>query len=101
CAMKSLRDDSASFIGRTAELTRLRRAWRRVSAGRSELLLIAGEAGVGKTRLMREFTAQVSDSASRVLWGECIDLQQGGLPYAPFRQALRTAMRDSGDSAFA
>lgn len=98
--MRSLREHSARFIGRNVEMARLHKAWDSVLRQRSELVLLAGEAGVGKTRLMIEFVRRVSSSA-RVLWGECIDLQQGGLPYAPFRQALRSAMDDRDDMAFA
>jgi predicted ATPase len=98
--MRALREHSARFIGRDAEIARLHRSWEHVLRQRSELVLLAGEAGMGKTRLMIEFMRRVS-SAARVLWGECIDLQQGGLPYAPFRQALRSAMDDPEDVAFA
>ena len=97
--MRSLREHSARFIGRKGEIARLETSWESVLEGRSELVLLAGEAGVGKTRLMRELVARVSAGA-RVLWGECIDLQQGGLPYAPFRQALRNALDDRADAAF-
>jgi DNA-binding CsgD family transcriptional regulator/tetratricopeptide (TPR) repeat protein len=91
----------ASFVGRSAELARLRKAWDGVCAGRSGLILLAGEAGVGKTRLLYEFASGVVDPATRVLWGECIDLHEGGLPYAPFRQALRTAIADREDVTLA
>lgn len=90
----------ARFVGRDAELTRLQTSWQNVSAGRAELVLLAGEAGVGKTRLLVEFCHRVGPSA-RVLWGECIDLQQGGLAYAPFRQALRSAFDTPDDTEFA
>jgi DNA-binding CsgD family transcriptional regulator/tetratricopeptide (TPR) repeat protein len=90
----------ASFVGRAAELARLGRAWDGVRTGRSGLILLAGEAGVGKTRLLYEFVSGVVDPA-RVLWGECMDLHEGGLPYAPFRQALRTAIADRADVALA
>ncbi|HSK89764.1 MAG TPA: AAA family ATPase [Euzebyales bacterium] len=100
-AVRTLREHGAGFVGRDAELARLHRAWDGVQGGRAGLVLVAGEAGVGKTRMMREFVAAVGGVASRVLWGECIDLQQGGLPYAPFRQALRAMNLDAEDSAFA
>jgi DNA-binding CsgD family transcriptional regulator/tetratricopeptide (TPR) repeat protein len=96
--MRMPREDSVRFVGRVPELTRLTRAWTRVCSGRFELILLAGEAGVGKTRLVHEFMARVTGPGTRVLWGECIDLQEGGLPYAPFRQALRTAVADQGDT---
>jgi DNA-binding CsgD family transcriptional regulator/tetratricopeptide (TPR) repeat protein len=100
--VRSLREHSARFIGRDVELARLHKSWESVLERRSELVLLAGEAGVGKTRLMIEFVRRVREAVpARVLWGECIDLQQGGLPYAPFRQALRSAMDDREDVAFA
>jgi DNA-binding CsgD family transcriptional regulator/tetratricopeptide (TPR) repeat protein len=99
--MRAVREDSAAFVGRGAELARLRRAWDSVRGGRSELVLAGGEAGVGKTRLMRQFVSGITPSSVRVLWGECIDLHEGGLPYAPFRQALRSSAADQADTVFA
>ncbi|HEX6021854.1 MAG TPA: AAA family ATPase, partial [Solirubrobacter sp.] len=46
--------ETSPFVGRAAELARLRAAWREASAGRAQLVLVSGEPGVGKTRLVDE-----------------------------------------------
>jgi predicted ATPase len=56
---------SASFIGRQEELGRLHRALQSAVAGEPTTVLIAGEAGVGKTRLVEELADQVRDRAGR------------------------------------
>jgi DNA-binding CsgD family transcriptional regulator len=75
------------FVGRTAELGRLEAAYAR--AGEPVTLCVGGEAGVGKTRLVTRFAAQVHGSGGRVLLGGCIELGEGSLPYAPVVEALR------------
>jgi DNA-binding CsgD family transcriptional regulator/tetratricopeptide (TPR) repeat protein len=83
---------SASFVGRQEELGRLHRALRSAVAGEPTTVLIAGEAGVGKTRLVEEFADQVSQKAA-VLFGRCLQLSGGGLPYGPIVDALRELAR--------
>jgi DNA-binding CsgD family transcriptional regulator/tetratricopeptide (TPR) repeat protein len=82
---------STSFVGRVEELGRLQKGLRSAAAGEPGTLLIAGEAGAGKTRLVQEFAAQVADQAE-VLLGSCIPLS-GGLPYGPMVDALRPLAR--------
>ena len=60
------------------------------------MLLVSGEPGIGKTRLVRELCTEVQVAGDRVLVGECY--AEGGAPYAPFAQILRRAFRDgAGD----
>jgi predicted ATPase len=87
-----------SFVGREEEFRRLQRGLRSAAAGQPGTLLIAGEAGVGKTRLVREFASQVADQAE-VLLGSCIPLTGGGLPYGPIVDALRPLARDLDPAA--
>ncbi|GAA3201706.1 LuxR family transcriptional regulator [Actinocorallia longicatena] len=56
-------------------------------------VLVGGEAGIGKTRLVREFGAQ---AGVRVLSGGCVELGSDGLPFAPFSAALRSLVREIG-----
>jgi DNA-binding CsgD family transcriptional regulator len=84
---------SPTIIGRDAELERLEAAWRVTLSGEPQLLLVSGEAGIGKTRLAGEFAERVRRSGGRVLSGVCIDLREGGLPYAPIRQTIRAITR--------
>jgi class 3 adenylate cyclase len=52
-----------AFVGRSAELARLRDAFDRAKGGRATLALVTGEAGIGKTRLVEEFARSVTDEA--------------------------------------
>jgi AAA ATPase domain len=83
---------SASFVGREEELGRLHGALRSAAAGTPAVLLVGGEAGVGKTRLLQEFADQVGDEA-KVLLGSCVNVTGGGLPYGPVVDALRALTR--------
>jgi ATP/maltotriose-dependent transcriptional regulator MalT len=74
---------SAHFISRQAELSRLREV---IAGGAPRTVVIGGDAGVGKTRLLREALA---GAEARVLTGGCVDVAEDSLPYAPFAEALR------------
>jgi predicted ATPase len=74
---------SYHFVGRAEELARLLDALERVELGRPQLVLLAGEAGVGKTRLLAEFTGRVEQRGAHVLTGGCVELGDLGLPYLP------------------
>ncbi|KPC59227.1 hypothetical protein ADL35_49205, partial [Streptomyces sp. NRRL WC-3753] len=56
-------------------------------------LLIGGEAGVGKTRLLEEFTAEAAGQGALVALGACVESGTEGLPFAPFAAVLRTLRR--------
>jgi DNA-binding NarL/FixJ family response regulator len=83
---------SPVLIGRRAELERLTAALAAAGGG-APVLLVAGDAGVGKTRLISEFTSLAIAGGSTVLVGGCLALGGGGLPYAPFAEALRRLAR--------
>ncbi|MGH2427552.1 MAG: helix-turn-helix transcriptional regulator [Candidatus Limnocylindria bacterium] len=87
------RVSSPVFVGRAAELDRLCHALHDASTQRPATRLIAGEAGIGKTRLIAEFTPQAEAQGARVLVGDCLQLGETGLPYAPFVAALRPLLR--------
>jgi DNA-binding CsgD family transcriptional regulator len=77
------------FVGRTSELARLRELLARAAGGEPLLVLLGGEAGVGKTRLVEQFAAAAQEQGARVLVGGCVPLGEEGLPFAPVVQALR------------
>src|SRR5262249_30762576 len=77
---------SPVLVGRAAEITALGESWALARGGSPATLLIGGEAGIGKTRLVRQFTADVE---AEVLYGGCVDLSGGGPPFAPCTAALR------------
>ena len=75
---------SSRFIGRHAELAELEAALADAAARRPSIVFVAGESGVGKTRLLVEFhRAGDGDPPARVICGDCVELGEGELPYAP------------------
>src|SRR6266581_5914294 len=86
---------SPVFAGREAELAVLAGALEAAAKGTSGTVLVGAEAGVGKSRLVREFTAGVRVRAL-VLAGGCVELTAAGLPYAPFVAVLRELVRARG-----
>ncbi len=84
------RIERGSLVGRESELAEARSLWGRTLASQGQTLLVSGEPGIGKTRLVREITTQVQVSGGRVFNGACF--AEGGVPYAPFTQILRGAL---------
>ncbi len=78
---------SPTFVGRHMERSRLEGALERAATGEPSIVLIGGDAGIGKTRLLTEFIAADRDAV--VLSGGCLDLGEAALPYAPMVEALR------------
>jgi predicted ATPase len=89
---------SPTFIGRVEELQVLEAARRRAANGEPAVVLVGGEAGVGKTRLVVELTARYADR-TRVLTGGCVPVGEGALPYAPIIEMLRALLVDLGADA--
>src|SRR5829696_2122189 len=89
---------SSRFVGRTAELTELRALLRDAAERRPSLALVGGESGVGKSRLADELKRHARESDARVLSGDCVELGDDELPYAPLLSALRPLVRE-GDPA--
>ncbi len=86
--------DDAPLVGRASELASLLAGVDRAAAGRASTVLLAGDAGVGKTRLLDELAARASARGVRVLTGHCVDLGDVGLPYLPFVDLLRPVGAD-------
>lgn len=80
---------SPVFVGRTTELDALDEALRTAESGTPAVVLVAGEAGVGKTRLLEEFLARATASGAVTAVGGCIELGAEALPFAPVAAALR------------
>ncbi|WP_448621270.1 ATP-binding protein [Geodermatophilus sp. URMC 65] len=89
-------DDDRPLVGRDAELARLLATVDRALEGRAGAVLLAGDAGVGKTRLLDELAARAAERGLRVLTGHCVDLGDVGLPYLPFVDLLRPVAAGSG-----
>jgi DNA-binding CsgD family transcriptional regulator len=91
---------SPAFVGRAAELAVLADVCERAASGTPGAVLLGGEAGGGKTRLVGEFAERVGDNVL-VLVGGCLELSTAGFPYAPFTAALRQLVRDAGAAEIA
>ncbi|MFE1297146.1 AAA family ATPase [Streptomyces sp. NPDC058731] len=92
------RSVSPVFVGRADELEALRDALARAAAGEPQALLIAGEAGVGKTRLVEEFAMAACHAGAVIAVGGCVEIGADGLPFAPFSAALRALRRELPDA---
>src|SRR5215831_7410774 len=78
--------DARPFVGRQAEVTAVRRLVGEARGGRGRLVLVAGEAGIGKTRTTEHALADVDPA--RVFWGRCHETE-GAPAYWPWLQVLR------------
>ncbi|NEE22187.1 ATP-binding protein, partial [Streptomyces sp. SID7499] len=87
------RSVSPVFIGRAEEFAALTEALARAASGDPQALLIGGEAGVGKTRLVERFVATAERRDAVVAVGSCVEIGADGLPFAPFPTALRALRR--------
>jgi DNA-binding CsgD family transcriptional regulator/tetratricopeptide (TPR) repeat protein len=77
---------TSPFVGRAAELEKLRTLLPRAAGERRRVVLLAGEPGAGKSRLAREFASQVAMEGTLVLYGACDAVIR--TPYGPFVEAL-------------
>ncbi|NEC21368.1 ATP-binding protein, partial [Streptomyces parvus] len=87
------RSVSPVFVGRADELASLTEALARAASGDPQALLIGGEAGVGKTRLVEQFVSAAERRDAVVAVGSCVEIGADGLPFAPFPAALRALRR--------
>lgn len=77
---------ASAFIGRAPDLERLQAEWALALAGRTRLVLVAGEPGIGKTRLCSQFCAGVIAAGGLVLYGRADE--DSGVPFQPFTECL-------------
>ncbi len=75
------------LVGRGAALERLRSTWELAQRDRALLVLLGGEAGIGKTRVVSEFAAQLHAEGAIVLYGRAAE--EPLAPFQPFAEALR------------
>jgi len=85
-----LRVSSPVFVGRDAEAAQLWAAFERARTGSPAAVAVAGEAGVGKTRLVNELLGRVRAQQAFALTGGCLDVGEGVVAYAPLIEALRS-----------
>jgi DNA-binding CsgD family transcriptional regulator len=89
---------SSKLIGRTRELAELEAALADATDGSPSVAFVAGDSGVGKSRLLSELERRAEAGDVLVLAGDCVDLGESELPYVPLVAALRPLAR-SGDPA--
>ncbi|MBG0827480.1 AAA family ATPase [Planomonospora sp. ID67723] len=87
---------SPVFVGREAELAGLSEAFEQARKNAAAAVLLGGEAGVGKTRLITCFAERAAVDGAHVLVGGCVELSTEGLAYAPFTAAIRQLVREQG-----
>ncbi len=80
------------IIGREAEVDALKHALGRVRAGRGETVLLLGEAGIGKSRLVRELTTWANESPMPIVTGRAVPAS-GSAAYRPLSEALSQLLR--------
>src|SRR5215217_323097 len=83
---------AGQFIGRTREFEGLRARLDEAHFGKGGIIMIAGEAGIGKTRIANEFAAHARAYDIPVLWGRCYE-GDWAPPYAPWAEALSAATK--------
>ncbi|NEE02698.1 helix-turn-helix transcriptional regulator [Phytoactinopolyspora halotolerans] len=86
----------STLIGREAELADLRAVYKGVSAGEPAAVLVSGEAGIGKTRLVEEFTAEVAAEGTRVVVGQAVELDGEEMAFVPIIGLLNGLLTQLG-----
>ena len=76
------------LVGRGPELAELESALRRAATGRPSAVLLAGDAGVGKSRMVAETVERAAAAGFTVLVGRCLDTADAALPYLPFTEVV-------------
>jgi predicted ATPase len=95
------RVSSPVLVGRSGQLSALEAALAGAVQGHPSAVLIGGEAGVGKTRLVRDFADRSHGTGARVLTGGCLELGAESLPFTPFTAVLRELVREIGAAGVA
>ena len=93
-SLSATRVSSPAFIGPSSRCAASNSHWP-AATGEASAVVVGGEAGVGKTRLVRE-VADRAAAETRALYGSCIDLGEGGPPFGPMVEVLRTLVRGTG-----
>ena len=88
---------SVAFVGRPDAVEQLTALWKEAATGQRRCALLAGEPGIGKTRLASEIARRAHDEGATVLLGRCEE--ELGLPFQPFVEALAYQVATSEPSA--
>jgi predicted ATPase len=91
-------DTSLDLIGREPELAALHAALETANNAHGRVVLLEGEAGIGKTSIARAFASRAAAQGTLVLWGRCLE-QEGAPAYWPWLQVLRQFAQSQDDPA--
>jgi DNA-binding CsgD family transcriptional regulator/tetratricopeptide (TPR) repeat protein len=91
-----MRVSSPILVGRASDLEALLDALGTAATGQASVVLLAGAAGIGKSRLIREFASLASERGARVIVGSSIDLGEGALPLGAWADAFRDLAEGDG-----
>jgi len=78
------------FVGRDQPLATARRAWERAATGSGRTLIVSGEAGIGKSRLIHELLVSAESQGARIAFGTTAAIESE--PYQPVVEALRSVL---------
>src|SRR5262245_20325497 len=92
---------SPILVGRDTAMSPLSAALERSTAGEPCVVLVGGDAGLGKTRLVTDFATRAEATGARVIVGACLDLRGDGIPYGPVLDGLRALSATIGPAALA
>lgn len=92
--------DLANFVGRDGTRGRIRAAFRDSLTGKARLVLVSGEAGIGKTALLVEATRDAGDDQAMAVWGTCWDAERAP-GYWPWAQVLRATVNQADETLVA
>jgi DNA-binding CsgD family transcriptional regulator len=95
------RASSPVLVGRDEQMAVLEAAFASARQGGPSAVLLGGEAGVGKSRLVSEFAQAAAGAGACVLTGGCLELGTDGLPFAPFTAIIRELVHEVGADAVA
>jgi len=87
---------SPVLVGRQAEFAALDGALERALAGEPTTVVVGGEAGVGKSRLVHELSMRAGEAGARVLIGGCVEFGGEGIPFGPLVEVLRSLGSELG-----
>jgi tetratricopeptide (TPR) repeat protein len=98
--VEPLQDSTSGFVGRGRELGELRVALQESHAGQGRMFMLAGEPGIGKTRIAQELAVEARALGAQVLWGYCSE-DDGAPPYWPWIQLLRSYVEQTSPQKLA
>jgi DNA-binding winged helix-turn-helix (wHTH) protein/tetratricopeptide (TPR) repeat protein len=91
--------EAEPIVGRARDLSALHGAFVRVAEGSRRIVLVTGEAGIGKTTLIERFVAEVARGGAAVAWGQCLEQYGEGEGYLPVLEALGNLARSAAGAA--